>query len=372
MNQAEFSGTRADDGALVVKLRGKLDAEGTARIWGPALQATRRAAAPRLVVDAAELEYCDGSGSALIWELAGVQRERGADFELEGMRDDIARLHARFEPLDLEAPDRRSSVGVIEQVGRATATSWRDFIKLVEFVGAATASIFWALRHPRRVRWRETVLIAEQAGTDAVGIVAIVGFLIGLILAFQSAIPMGMFGAEVFVADLVGLSVLRELGPLMTAIVLAGRSSSAFAAEIGTMRVREEVDALSTMGLDPVRFLVTPRLLAAVFVTPILTLVANVLALLGGLIVYLSMGFPLVTYVLQIRTSVDMSDFLSGLSKSFVFGIIVAGIGCLRGLQTGPGANSVGQSTTRAVVSGIVLIVVADGIFSVVYYALGI
>lgn len=369
---AELAMSRGADGALVLTLSGRLDAHGTARVWDPAIREAERTRAPKLVVDAGGLEYCDGSGSALLWELAGQQRARGAEFELSGLSEDIARLHERFEPLDLRVPDRHPPIGAIEQVGRATAQSWKDLRTLVEFVGSATYSLVWAARHPRRVRWRDAVLVAEQAGTDAVGIVSIVGFLIGLILAFQSAIPMRMFGAEVFVADLVGLSVLRELGPLMTAIVLAGRSSSAFAAEIGTMRVREEVDALTTMGLDPVRFLVTPRILAAVFVTPVLTLLTNVLALFGGLLVYLSMGFPMITYRLQIQTSVDMADFLSGISKSFVFGLIVAGIGCLRGLQTGAGANAVGQSTTRAVVSGIVLIVVADGIFSVVYYALGI
>jgi phospholipid/cholesterol/gamma-HCH transport system permease protein len=216
------------------------------------------------------------------------------------------------------------------------------------------------------------LLAAENAGVNALPIVALISFLIGLIMAFQSAIPMSQFGAEIYVADLVALSMLRELGPLMTAIILAGRSGSAFAAELGTMKVNEEIDALTTMGLDPVRFLVVTRVIAAVVMMPLLTLFSNLMGLAGGAIVFLSFDFPLVTYVQEVLSAVKMGDLLSGLAKAFVFGILVAGIGCLRGLQTRTGASAVGLSTTRAVVSGIVLIVLADGVFSVVFYYLGI
>jgi phospholipid/cholesterol/gamma-HCH transport system permease protein len=165
--------------------------------------------------------------------------------------------------------------------------------------------------------------------------------------------------------------MLREMGPLITAIVLAGRSGSAFAAELGTMKVREEIDALVTMGLEPVRFLVVPRVLAAVSVTPILSVFANLFGLIGGAIVMVSLGFPLITYINQILSAVTVGDFLGGLVKSVVYGIVVAGIGCLRGLQTTADASGVGRSTTSAVVSGIVLIAIVDGIFAVLYYALG-
>jgi phospholipid/cholesterol/gamma-HCH transport system permease protein len=166
--------------------------------------------------------------------------------------------------------------------------------------------------------------------------------------------------------------MVRELGPLMTAIVLAGRSGSAFAAEIGTMKVNEEIDALTTMGLDPVRFLVVPRVLAAVFMTPLLTVYANLVGIIGGAIVLVSLGFPLVAYFNQVLSAINYVDFLGGIVKAFVFGVLIAGIGCLRGLQTGTGASAVGDSTTRAVVSGIVFIVATDGLFSVVYFYLGI
>jgi phospholipid/cholesterol/gamma-HCH transport system permease protein len=191
-------------------------------------------------------------------------------------------------------------------------------------------------------------------------------------MAFQAVIPMRRFGAEIFVADLVGLAMVRELGPLMTAIVLTGRSGSAFAAELGTMKVNEEIDALNTMGLDPVRFLVVSRVLAALAMTPLLTVFANVIGVIGGSLVLRSLGYPFITYFNQFTSAVDHIDLLGGLVKSVVFGILVAGIGCLRGLQTRTGPAAVGESATRAVVSGIILIVIVDGIFSAVYYYLGI
>jgi phospholipid/cholesterol/gamma-HCH transport system permease protein len=222
------------------------------------------------------------------------------------------------------------------------------------------------------VRWKDAFLVAETAGVNALPVIALIGFLMGLIMAFQAAIPMRQFGAVIYVANLVGLSMVRELGPLMTAIVLAGRSGSAFAAELGTMKVNEEIDALITMGLDPVQFLVVTRIFAAVIMTPLLTLFADFIGVMGGSIVLLSMGYSIDTYLRQIFSMVTYVDLLGGLFKSIVFGVLVANIGCLRGLQTEMGASAVGDSTTRAVVGGIVLIVVTDGIFSVIYYYLGI
>ena len=229
-----------------------------------------------------------------------------------------------------------------------------------------------ALRHPREIRFRDAVAVADAAGLGATPIMVGVGFLLGLILAFQGAIPMQRFAAEIFVADLIGLSMLRELGPLMASVLLTARSGSAFAAEIGTMKVNEEIDALSTMGIEPVRFLVIPRVLAAVAVVPALATLTSLAGLVGGGVVYLSLGFPAVTYMNRIVDMVSGTDVLGGLVKAMVFGVIVAAIGCLRGLQTGKGAQAVGASTTSSVVSGIVAIAIADGIFAVVFYVLGI
>jgi phospholipid/cholesterol/gamma-HCH transport system permease protein len=242
----------------------------------------------------------------------------------------------------------------------------------VAFVGEVSVSMLRVLSNPRALRWQEVVRAAEKAGVNALPIVILISFLVGLIMAFQAAIPMRQFGAEVFVADLVALSMLRELGPLMTAIVFTGRSGSAFAAELGTMKVNEEIDAFTTMGLDPVRFLIVPRVLASLVMTPLLSVFAAVIGVCGGSLVLLSLDYSLVTYFKEVVSAVTYVDFLGGIFKSVVFGVVVAGVGCLRGLETGIGATAVGDATTRAVVSGIVLIVVIDGVFSVVYYYLGI
>jgi phospholipid/cholesterol/gamma-HCH transport system permease protein len=226
--------------------------------------------------------------------------------------------------------------------------------------------------HPLRIRWKDFFLLAEKAGADAISITALLGFLIGLILAFQSAVAMGRFGAQVYVADLIVLSMFKEMGPLITAFVLASRSGSAYAAEIGTMKVNEELDALHTFGMDPVRFLVVPRVLALFTVLPLLTLFHILFALIGAMAVMVLLGIPSVVFWDRCRESADLVDLFSGLAKTFVFGYFIAAIGCLRGLMTGKGASAVGDSATRAVVTCIVMIVVVDGIFAVVYYYLGI
>lgn len=365
-------GTRVGADGLELQLSGRLDSANTGGVWRRALELLEAAPPASLRVDATDVEYCDGSGVALLWELRHRQEDRGGQFELVGLEADFRRLLNRFKSQPSVPRGTPPTAGFVRRVGKAAGARWRDVRELIAFTGELTLTLGSAILRPRSIRARDALLVAEKAGVDALPIVGIVSFLIGLIMAFQSAVPMRTFGVEIFVADLVGLSMLRELGPLMTAIVLAGRSGSAFAAELGTMKVNEEIDALTTMGLDPVRFLVTTRVLAAVIVTPILTVFANFLGLLGGLVVFLSLGFPMVTYFNQVDSAVGMTDFMSGLVKAFAFGILVAGIGCLRGLQTGKGASAVGSSTTSAVVSGIVLICVTDSVFSVVYYALGI
>ena len=267
---------------------------------------------------------------------------------------------------------RPPKTNLAEDVGRAIVGFWEDIRSLISFVGELVSALGRAALDPKSVRWRDVVRIAETAGVNALPIVALVSFLMGVIMAFQGAISLRRFGADIFVANLVGLAMLRELGPLMTAIILAGRSGSAFAAELGTMKVREEIDALKTMGLDPVRFLVVTRVTAAVVMMPLLTVFADLLGLVGGAVVMRSFGIPVITFYHQVQYQVTYGSFVGGLVKSFVFGILVAAIGCLRGLQTTTGASAVGESTTRAVVSGIVLIVVTDGIFSVVFYYLNV
>jgi phospholipid/cholesterol/gamma-HCH transport system permease protein len=362
------------DGAYGLSISGRLDSDGTGKIWRQATQAVAGARASNVVLDASGIDYCDGSGIALLIRLRDQQRRLGGDLEIRGLRPEFQEFLKEWDPSDLALLEsRRPQVNnFAEKVGKTVVEVWEDIRALVSFVGELSAALLKAALHPRSVRWGDTMRVAEAAGVNALPIVSLIGFLMGLIMAFQAAIPLRQFGAQIYVANLIGLSILRELGPLMTAIVLAGRSGSAFAAELGTMKVREEIDALITMGLNPVQFLVVTRVIAAVLMMPLLTIFSNLVGLIGGSVVLFSLGFSFITFFHQVQSAVTYGSLVGGLVKSFVFGILVAGIGCLRGLQTKTGPTAVGESTTRAVVSGIILITVTDGIFSVVYYYLGV
>jgi len=368
--RAEASG----HGGLSLTIEGRLDSATTAKVWREATGAIERTSPSRVVVDASKIDYCDVSGIGLLVEILRRQASKGGEAEILGLQARFQRLLDHFDPAEFtdQQTEKRKSTNLPEEVGQSVCRIWQDAFDLIVFVGELFVSLMYALRNPRRVRWKDAFLVAETTGVNALPIIALVSFLVGLIMGFQAVIPMRQFGAEIFVADLVGLSVLRELGPLMTAIVLTGRSGSAFAAELGTMKVNEEIDALNTMGLDPVRFLVVSRVIAALAMTPLLTVFSDLIGVTGGSLVLRSLGYPFVTYFNQVLSAVSYTDFLSGLVKSLVFGIMIAGIGCLRGLQTKIGATAVGESATRAVVSGIILIVIIDGVFSVVYYYLGI
>ncbi|HEX7231173.1 MAG TPA: MlaE family lipid ABC transporter permease subunit [Candidatus Binatia bacterium] len=369
----DFRSEGPRDGTLKLIIGGRLDAETTGTIWRRAVATVQGANAANVVVQASGIEYCDGIGIALLVQLRELQTRKAGSFEIAGLRAQFADLlNDSASNFPIETKGMPSREGIAEEIGRNTVEIWRDIQSLITFIGELSVGLARALVRPRAVRWRDALTIAEAAGVNALPIVALVSFLMGLIMAFQAAIPLRQFGAQLYIANLIGLSMLRELGPLMTAVILAGRSGSAFAAELGTMKVREEIDALKTMGLDPVRFLIVTRVIAAVFMTPLLTVFADLMGLVGGFVVMRSLGFPLITYFHQIQYAVSYGSLIGGLVKSFVFGILVAAIGCLRGLQTGTGATAVGQSTTSAVVSGIILITITDGIFALVYYYLGV
>ncbi len=316
--------------------------------------------------DAAALKTCDGAGLAFLWSL---RKESGV--EIEGLSPEIAARLKPFEHLPdaaADAPDRGDPLLI--HIGRASSQIFRDIRAQIAFIGEFVVTARICLGNPRLVRWGDMWLTAQRAGVDALVVAGLVSFLTGMIMAFQSAVPLRQFGVDLFVVNLVALALLREMGPIMTAVVLAGRSGSAFAAEIGTMKVNEEIDALTTMGLDPMRFLVVPRVLAGLLVTPVLTVYASALGVAGGFLVMMVRGFPFMALWNQLLGAVGVSDVMTGVIKSFVFGVLVAGVGCLRGLQTGTGASAVGVSTTRAVVSGIFLIVTVDAVFAAIFYAL--
>ncbi|WP_047390856.1 ABC transporter permease [Chitinibacter sp. ZOR0017] len=343
-------------------ISGELTLHSTSRLW-PACRAIDWQGQ---TLDLAAVTRVDGAGAALLFELS----QAGA--QLQHLSADGQRLLQALNPSQpLHIPAPAGELPLISRLGRASSLWLNDLAEQISFIGEAAAAFALTLRRPQLLRRAELWRQCEQVGANALPIISLIAFLLGIILAFQSAIPMRQFGAEVFVANLLGLSVLRELGPLMTAIVLAGRTGAAFAAEIGTMKVNEEINALVTFGYRPMNFLVLPRLLAGALMLPLLAIWASVIALLGGAIVLQGFGIPLPTFWTQLSGQVAPLDILTGLIKAVAFGLVVASVGCLRGLSTGNGASAVGASTTRAVVQILVLLVVTDGLFAVVFYHLG-
>jgi len=326
-----------------------------------------------LIFDASKVDSLDGAGIAFLIDLQETQEKAGGTFSLQGLDPRYQPLLKEFDPITnlFPAPVIKPQRSFIVSTGIATQNFLDDAKSLITFTGHLSADLVWSVMHPREVRWGDFVNAAVQAGIAALPIVGLVSFLIGVILSFQAAIGMKQFGATSFVGPLAALGIVREMGPLITAILLAGRSSAAFAAEIGTMTVNSEVDALVTGGLSPIRFLVVPRVLAGILVMPILTLYADIVSILASMITMLAYDIPFINFYNGMIAAVGIEDIGSGLVKATLFGVVVSAVGCLRGMQTGTGAAAVGISATKAVVSSIVMIVLVDGIFAVISYKTG-
>jgi phospholipid/cholesterol/gamma-HCH transport system permease protein len=257
----------------------------------------------------------------------------------------------------------------VEGLGSASVRISKDFTAMMAFLGDMVTEVIYLLRHPREVRWEDVFFYVRRVGAEGLPIVGLISILIGLIIAFMSSLQLKQFGANIYVASLVAVAIVRELGPIMTAILVAGRSASAFAAEIGTMRVNDEVDALITMGFDPIRFLVIPKLIATVIVLPLLTVYADLFGILGGMIVGVAgLDLTVYTYLQESQRSVTVFFLNASLIKAVVFACIIAWIGCQRGFQVRGGVEEVGAATTSAVVTAILLIVVVDSAFAVVLH----
>ncbi len=252
-----------------------------------------------------------------------------------------------------------------DKIEKITREKCYELFQFLSFLGEVVIAFVEALRNPFKIRWRETFYYLEQCGVKSLPIVLIICFLLGVILAFQGALQLAQFGTQIFIVDLVGWSVLMELGPFMVAIIATGRAGSAFAAEIGTMIADEEVNALKTMGISVARFLVIPKLLALAIAMPILTCFGNIAALLGGLFIGVTVGdVPLAAYVSRTLTVLTPNAFMFGVGKSIVFAVIIALVGCFRGLQSTMDAQGVGRSATNAVVSSIFAVVISDAIIT--------
>ncbi|MBM3855572.1 MAG: ABC transporter permease, partial [Verrucomicrobia bacterium] len=300
-------------------------------------------------------------------------RARGAHCETEALPErlrDLLEQLGRSHETSLPA-DRSKSF--LTMVGLATMDLTRQAREILDFVGECVLSTQRLVRSPRRFRWGDCLGEMQQCGAMALPIVSLVSFLVGVTLAYTGAIVLQLFGGDIWIADMIGLSMVREMGAVMTAVVLAGRTGAAFAATLGNMKANEEIDALATLGIPPVEFLVLPRLLALAVMMPLLALYANALGIIGGMMVAWGLlSIPPGAYWIEMQTIVDLSDIASGVIKASAFGLIVGLAGCLRGLQAERSAAGVGRAATSAVVTALLLLVIADALFAVVFNALNI
>lgn len=301
-------------------------------------------------------------------------RERDLDVDPSGLPDGVRRL------LDLAyaVPERSgargpaSDRGPLARLGEKALSWWGRLTQTIEFMGEALLAMARLLRGRARFRRVDAMVIVQECGVNALPIVTLISFLVGAILAFVGAVQLQQFGAQIYVANLVGIAVVREMGAMMTGIIMAGRTGAAFAAQIGTMTLNEEVDALKTMGISPIDFLVLPRMLALILMMPLLCLYADLMGILGGAAVGLTvLDLPITQYFVQTRSAIGVSDIAAGMIKCTVFGVLVALAGCQQGMQSGRNASAVGDATTSAVVTGILFIIVSDAILTVVYNTLG-
>lgn len=257
-------------------------------------------------------------------------------------------------------------------LGLATVALWAELKDIAHLVGECAFSVARFFRGQAQFRWQDCLAEMQQCGAMALPIVGLISFLVGVIMAYQGAVQLRQFGADIYVADMVGLSVVREMGPMMAAIVLAGRTGAAFAATLGNMKANEEIDALETLGVSPVDFLVMPRLAALLLMMPLLALYSNCLGIFGGLVISAGiLDIPSSLYWAETKTIIDLSDLSTGIIKAAAFGLLIGLSGCLRGLQADRSAAGVGTAATRAVVTGILLIIVADSLFAVAFNILG-
>lgn len=259
----------------------------------------------------------------------------------------------------------------LERVGRSAAGVWEQGFALLSFVGESALAFMGWLLHPQRIRWRPILFNLRTAGLDALPIVGLLSFLLGIVVAYQGADQLRQYGANIYVTDLVGLSMLREFAPLMSAIIIAGRSGSAYAAQIGTMAVTQEIDAMRTLGIAPLEMLVLPKLMALLIALPLLTVFADVLGVAGGMLMARAqLGVSFHEFLGRFPHAVSTTSYLVGIGKAPVFAVIIAVVGCFQGFRTRGGADSVGQQTTRAVVQSIFLVILADALFSIAFSVL--
>ncbi len=374
MSEETISGTgevSRENGTLKIRVGGDWTVDAGERFPEELLQQIGRFDGYRRVeFDASDLGHFDSRLVNFVQQVRKIAADRGAETDLRNLPDGVSKLLDLASAVAERKGARREEtrLPLLERVGEKAVRAWEGFLVALDFIGESALSIVAMLRGRARFRKRDLMQFIQEAGVDALPIVGMISVLIGLILAFVGALQLKMFGAEIFVADLVGVGMAVEMGGLMTAIIMSGRTGAAYAAQLGTMQVNEEIDALQTMGFSPFEFLVLPRMIALIVMMPLLTLYSDLLGMIGGAVVGIFMlGITPEQYMLQTQAAVHLPHFAQGLVKASVFGVVIAVAGCFQGMRCGRSAQAVGEATTRAVVQCITLVVVADSILTVVY-----
>jgi phospholipid/cholesterol/gamma-HCH transport system permease protein len=357
---------------LTLVFRGDLTIHQVSALWEQCFQACQQADLGHIVVQCADIQRCDSAGMSLLVELRQEQVAQKRTVAFEGMSVSLQeKLTAMFSDVERSRVREQAEHGFAAGVGQYAVNVVSQMRQSIVFTGELACRFFQICMRPQSLRWKDVWKVMETSGPNALPIIALLGFLVGLILSFQAIVQLQKFGVDIFVVNLVGIGLTRELAPLLTGVIIAGRTASSFAAEIGTMKINQELDALTTMGLSPMRFLTMPRVVAVTLMTPFLSIFMIFFGLLGCGLFMRSLGYPWAIFLKQLYSAVSLGDFWGGCAKALVFGFMVAAIGCLHGLKTRFGASAVGRSTTQAVVSAIIMLVVVDGVFSIVFYLAG-
>ena len=366
---------RRPDDTLLLRLVGNWRIDTAAPVVSEvSAQLDASPAVRRLAFEAQELTGWDSRLLTFLRQVMEASTQRQMIVDQHGLPEGVRRLLALAAAVPEREGARRGAPrpSWLARIGTAVLANWKGAWEMVDFIGEAVLACLRCVGGAARFRRVDLVLFVQECGAQALGIVTLISFLIGLILAFMGAVQLRQFGAQIYVADLVGLGMTREMGAVMTGVIMAGRTGAAFAAQLGTMQVNEEIDALTTMGIPPMEFLVLPRMLALMLMMPLLCVYADLVGMGAGLLIGTGLlDMSLVEYVTETRKAVHLVDCGLGLFKSVVFGALVALAGCLRGMQCGRSASAVGAAATSAVVTGIVWIIASDGLFAVLTERLG-
>ena len=361
---------QADGDGLEVALSGNWLISNARPAWAEVIRG-RKPARLRLRADA--VAAWDTSLLLFLFDAQEGCRAAGIPCETGALPEKIRGHLAQLGAARTANRPRNRSDSFVAAVGLATKHAYGSLRDILQFVGECVLGTLRLVRRPRKFRWGDCLDQMQECGAMSLPIVSLISFLVGLTLAYQAAVELRQFGADIYVADIVGLSMVREMGPMMAAVILAGRVGAAFAATLGNMKANEEIDALEALGLPAVDFLVLPRIIALGLMMPLLTLYANCVGILGGMVVAQSvLQIPFSAYWVETQGSIDLTDFRAGMIKATTFGLLIGLAGCLRGLQAERSAAGVGRAATSAVVTGILLVIVADSVYAVVYHILGI